>query len=78
MVDIPCDNVELDSGEEGEVNNRGRDAPLLLSFRQWAVLHEVRPYSGEGFRMIILQIIGEKFGGMENSLYLCGWFSNKY
>ena len=26
MVDIPCDNVELDSGEEGEVNNRGRDA----------------------------------------------------
>ena len=22
--------------------------------------------------MIIMQIIGEKFGGMENSLYLCG------
>ena len=25
-----------------------------------------------GLRMIILQIIGEMFGGMENSLYLCG------
>ena len=26
LVDIPRDNVELDCGEEGEVNNRGRVA----------------------------------------------------
>ena len=45
---------------------------FLVIMLQWAVLHEVRPYGGGGFRMIIMQIIGEKFGGMENSLYLCG------
>ena len=26
----------------------GETLALLLSLRQWAVLHEVRPYSGEG------------------------------
>ena len=31
-----------------------------------------------GYRMIILQIIGEKFGGMENSLYLCGDINNVF
>ena len=70
MVDIPCDNVELDSGEEGEVNNRGRDDRTPIEHAAVGGLTRGKTLQRRDFRMIILQIIGEMFGGMENSLYL--------
>ena len=74
MVAIPRDYVEHDCREEGEVNIAAGETPTsLLRMRQWGGLTRGKdPTGGGGFRIIILQIICEMFGGMENSLYLCG------
>ena len=60
MVYIPRDYVELDCREEGKVNH--------------SVIHvicDARGYWMELREAKIFQIIWEKFGGMENSMYLC-------
>ena len=76
MVDIPCDNVEHDCGEE-EVNCRGRDARTSIELAAVGGLTRGKDPTGSGgYRMIILQIIGGKFGGMEKSLYLRGDINN--
>ncbi|OYP68849.1 hypothetical protein CIK98_02325 [Prevotella sp. P2-180] len=60
MVDIPRDYVELDCREEGKVNLS--EIHLTCDARgYWMELRETK----------LFQIIWEKFGGMENSLYLC-------
>ena len=64
MVYIPRDYVELDCMEEGNVN---------LSVIH--VICDARGYWMELREAKIFQIIWEKFGGMENSLYICGKFT---
>ena len=77
MVALPRDNVELDCGEEGEVNNRGRVARTPIELAAVGGLTRGKDPTGSGgYRMIILQIIGGKFGGMEKSLYLRGDINN--
>ena len=60
MVNIPRNYVELDCREEGKVN---------LSVIH--VICDAWGYRMESREAEIFQIIWEKFGGMENSLYLC-------
>ena len=61
MVDIPSDYVELDCREEGEVTLP--EIHVTSDARgDWMELREAK----------LLQLFGEMFGGMENSLYLCG------
>ena len=45
---------------------------FLVIMWNWGGLTRGKTLQRRGLRMIILQIIGEMFGGMENSLYLCG------
>ena len=64
MVNIPCDYVELDCREEGKVN--------------LPEIHVTCDARGDGMELReakLLQLFGEMFGGMENSLYLCGKLS---
>ena len=78
LVVIPRDYVEHDCREEGEVKiTAGETLTLPVRMRQWGGLTRGKdPTGGGGFRIIILQIICEKFGGMENSLYICGNINN--
>ena len=60
MVDIPRDYVELDCREEGKVNL----PEIHVTCYAWGdrkVLREAK----------LLQLFGEMFGGIENSLYFC-------
>ena len=60
MVYIPRDYVELDCREEGKVNLP--EIHVTSDARgDWMELREAK----------LFQIIRKKFGGMENSLYLC-------
>ena len=61
LVDIPRDYVELDCREEGKVNL----SVIHVICDAWGYWMEFREAK-------LLQIIREMFGGMENSLYLCG------
>ena len=56
MVDIPSDYVELDCREEGKVNLPEIHV-TCYAWGDWMELREAK----------LLQIISEKFGGMENS-----------
>ena len=60
MVYIPRDYVELDCREEGNVNHSVIHV-ICDAWGYWMELREAK----------LFQIIREKFGGMENSLYLC-------
>ena len=60
MVNIPRDYVELDCREEGKVNLPEIHVTCYAR-GDWMELREAK----------LFQIIREKFGGMENSLYLC-------
>ena len=54
------------------MNKRGRVARTPIELAAVGGLTRGKDPTGSGgYRMIILQIIGGKFGGMENSLYLC-------
>ena len=60
MVYIPRDYVELDCREEGKVNLPEIHVTCYAR-GDWMELREAK----------LFQIIRKKFGGMENSLYLC-------
>ena len=67
MVNIPYDYVELDCREEGKVNLP--EIHVTIDTRSdWMELREAK----------LLQIIREMFGGMENSLYICGKIASYY
>ena len=61
MVNIPRDYVELDCREEGKVNLSVIHV-ICDAWGYWMELREAK----------LFQIIRKKFGGMENSLYICG------
>ena len=61
MVNIPRDYVELDCREEGKVNHSVIHV-ICDAGGYWMELREAK----------LFQIIREMFGGMENSLYICG------
>ncbi len=77
IVCIFAANLHRDCWEEGEVNNRGRVARTPIEIAAVGGLTRGKDPTGSGgYRMIILQIIGGKFGGMEKSLYLRGDINN--
>ena len=58
------------------MNNRGRVARTPIELAAVGGLTRGKDPTGSGgYRMINPQIIGEKFGRMENSLYICGKFT---